>query len=94
MLPLYPLYPSHVSQILKWFYFLKASLIHFSFVPKNVNLPHFLPLLEKILVLPAYRNKFGCLPIRRLSSTEIYLDATENDVTYFLVLVKSYFSSN
>ena len=37
-----------------------------SFVPKNVNLRHFFPLLGKILVLrvlPAYRKKFGCFPL-------------------------------
>ena len=41
----------------------KPKLRHFSFVLKNANLPLFLPLLGKILVLrvlPAYRKKFGC----------------------------------
>ena len=44
----------------------KPELWHFSFVPENANLPHFLPLLGKILVLrvlPAYRKKCGCLPL-------------------------------
>ena len=45
----------------------KPELWNFSFVPENANLPHFLPLLGKILVLrvlPTYRsNHFGCLPL-------------------------------
>jgi len=44
----------------------KPELWPISFVPKNVNLPHFLPLLGKILVLrvlPAYRKKIGCFPL-------------------------------
>ena len=46
----------------------KPELWNFSFVPENANLPHFLPLLGKILVLgvlPAYRKKFGCLPLKQ-----------------------------
>ena len=45
---------------------LSPELWPISFVPKNVNLPHFLPLLGKILVLrvlPAYRKKIGCFPL-------------------------------
>ena len=44
----------------------KPELWPISFVPKNVNLPHFFPLLGKILVLrvlPAYRKKIGCFPL-------------------------------
>ena len=42
----------------------RFELRQFSFVPKNINLPHFFSLLGKILVmrvLPAYRNKFDRL---------------------------------
>ena len=34
----------------------KPELWHFSFVQKNVNLPHFLPLLGKILVLKGFAS--------------------------------------
>ena len=54
-----------------WFWALKLwpsrpELQHFTFVPKSGNLPHFFPLLGKILVsrvLPAYREKNGWFPL-------------------------------
>ena len=51
----------------------KPELWHFSFVPENANLPHFFPLLGKILVLrvlPAYRKKIGCLPLNIIHTYE------------------------
>ena len=44
----------------------KPELWHFLFVPEKADLPHFFPLLGKILVLrvlPASRKKIGCFPL-------------------------------